>query len=189
MAKSKKKRRGKLLTVVLLVLLVLLLWQVWARGNFFEPAEDSTFSVTCDGKNVNYSTTLEIKLGVKYNFAVSDKTAVGDKNFTVKLVLHQRDVAVTIDGKSVKLSNLQDFTDDFVLDVTANGFAFCQAVPFSDFLSDKFGGKEVVVSTGDLFDLVVTSADGSVVVKIPLNFTNRGSNAEKITLNIPSIVF
>lgn len=186
MAKSKKKKRGKLFVVILLVVLVLLLWQVLLNNDFFDTTSNS-FYVSCDGQKAESGEILQLNVGTRYNFAVKDETVIENKRYTVELVAC-KDVAVTIDGKSVKLSNLQDFTTDFVSNVTADGFTLCQTESFSQLLSDKLGGKKVAASSGNLFNLVVTSADGSVVVKIPL-YIKGGGSVESIQLNTTSIVF
>lgn len=186
MAKFKKKKRDKLFVVVLLGVLVLLLWQVWLNKDFFGTT-GSSFEVTCDGRKVESGEILQLNEGSKYNFAVRDETFAEGKRFMAQLIAC-KDVAVTIDGKSVKLSNLQDFTTDFISNVTADGFTLCQAGSFCQLLSNKLDGKTVAVSSGNLFNLVVTSADGSVVVKIPLYITG-GVSLGSIHLDTTSIVF
>lgn len=186
MAKSKKKKRGKLFVVVLLVVLVLLLWQVWLNKDFSETT-GSSFEVTCDGRKVESGEMLQLNVGTRYNFAVKDETVAGGKRYTVQLVAC-KDVAVTIDGINVKLSNLEDLTMDFVSNVTADGFTLCQTRSFEQLLSDKLGRKQVVVPSGNLFNLVVKSADGSVVIKIPL-YIKGGGTVESIQLDTTSIVF
>lgn len=184
MAKSKK--RGKLFVVVLLVVLVLLLWQVWLNKDFAETT-GSSFEVTCDDRKMESGEMLQLYEGTMYDFVVKDETVAEGKRYTVQLVAC-KDVAVTIDGINVKLSNLGDFTMDFVSNVTADGFTLCQTDSFSQLLSNKLGGKKVAASSGNLFNLVVTSADGSVVVKIPL-YIKGGGSVESIQLNTTSIVF
>lgn len=186
MAKSKKKKRGKLFVVVLLVVLVLLLWQVWLNKDFSETT-GSSFEVTCDGRKVESGEMLQLNEDTMYHLTVRDETVAEGKRYTVQLVAC-KDVAVTIDGKSVKLSNLQDFTTDFVSNVTEGGFTLCQTGSFCQLLSNKLDGKTVAVSSGNLFNLVVTSADGSVVVKIPL-YIKGGGSVGSIQLDTTSIVF
>lgn len=186
MAKSKKKKRGKLFVVVLLVVLVLLLWQIWLNKDFAETT-GSSLEVTCDGRKVESGEMLQLNVGTKYNFAVMDETVAEGKRYTVQLVAC-KDVVVTIDGINVKLSNLEDLTMDFVSNVTADGFTLCQTGSFGQLLSDKLGGKKVATSSGNLFNLVVTSADGSVVVKIPL-YIKGGVSLGSIHLDTTSIVF
>lgn len=186
MAKSKKKKRGNWLIVVLLVFLVLLLWQVLLNKDFSETT-DSSFEVTCDGQKVESGEMLQLSVGTTYSFSVKDATVAEGKRYTVELVAC-RDATVTIDGKSVKLSNLEDLTTSFITNVTADGFMLCQTDSFGQLLSSKLGGKEVTVLSGNLFNLVVTSADGNIVVKIPL-YLQGGVVGGSIQLDTTSIVF
>lgn len=177
---ARRRKSNGLFAVVLVIVLVLLILLVTNNE------KENSFIVICDGKVMTSEENIIFTPTKTYVFSIIDKTATDGQSFSVHLAVHQVDATFTVDGREVELANLQDISSDFIKDVTEDGFVLSQEVTLRELLAEKFGGKDVVVPSGNIFDLVVTSADGNYVIKIPIYFGNK---IESIELDKVHIVF
>lgn len=178
MAKSMKV----LLVIILIVILVLLVWFFFVKDVW----QNNQFSVKYNGKTLANNKKMNFYVDRVYKIEVKDGSTNEQQSYSVKLVANKSDTLLMVDGRKVKLTNV-DLTDDFVSDVTANGFALCQPANLRDLLASKFSGNTVTIANEKiLFDLVVTSANGKNVVTIPLYYA---SNIYDITIDSPHVVF
>lgn len=178
---ARRRKSSGLFAVVLVIVLLLLLWMLFEKTQ-----NDEALTVFCDGKILTAESELRFNPEKSYTFSIIDKTATDGQSFSVHLAVHQSDATFTVDGRQVSFASLQDMTDDFIKDVAESSFVLSQELTLKQLLSDKFDGKTVSVPAGHLFDIVITSADGSYVIKIPLYFVNT---VESIDLDNLHIVF
>lgn len=167
-----------LFVIILVVVLVLLVWFFFVKDVW----QYNQFSVTCNGKTLVNNQKLNVNVGSTYKFKVTDGSATDKQSFSVKLVAHSSKSVVNMDERNIKLADL-DLTEDFVSDVTANGFTLCQSTNLRALLMSKYGSNTITVPNENiLFDLVITSANGKNVLYIPLYSVG-------VTINPPHVVF
>ena len=175
-----RRRSNGLFAVVLVIVFVLLIWLV------VNSTRENSLIVICDGKVMTSEDSIVFNATKTYTFSIIDKTATDGQSFSVRLAVHQGDGTFTVNGREVEFSKLQDLSEDFIKDVTEDSFVLNQDKELKELLAEKIGANEIIIASGYIFDLVVTSADGSYVIKIPLYF---GNGIESIGLDKVHIVF
>lgn len=156
----------KVISVILLIALIVAL--VFVYDNYLK--SDETLDVVYANKTLTSNQAFTVDVGTSYEFIVNASGA-----YTIKMVPHNASQTVTIDGRQVKLTDL-DLYNDYVT-LTDNGFIFCQSMRLQPLISAKFGTENVETLSGIVFDLVISAEKKSVT--IPLYFV-RGIDSIKI---------
>ena len=166
-------------------------------GSFFEAPSVSTIFLTINGKKISdhadgYLLTSEDPLDVDVSFPF-EKVDPASKGYTLKIVPSGKVNFEFLVGSTVHtLSSESDLTSAFYVDLQDDSFSVSTDKSFQEICEDMYPGESVFVDLStftapnrDMFRIVVTSGDGSVIT---IDFA-YAILPESISLNSEVIVF
>lgn len=191
MATKRKHRINLLRFIVLLLVLLLLLGAVVVVLRFVK-GNSNALELKYENKVVDGETGFEMWLDKSYMFAVDSYSA---EDLTVKIVPHistGSNFMFTVNGVQYAYSKVTDLTDNFDVQIVADGFTISPLRDLPDMLQRQFEGEVDFVPSAvnmqlSYMDLVVSASDGNTAT-VPI-LLRRGTPSEDIELDHTNIVF